>query len=367
MEEPTRILQIVPNMQAGGLEAFIMNLYRDIDKSKIQFDFLVHYNERKFFDDEIEMLGGKIYRFSLRDDNRLIKYIHDLNQFYKNHSEYNIIHCHMSSIGFINFLIAKRNGIKVRIAHSHNTNTEKTIKGFIKSLLIKPLKYISTHNFACSSEAGEYLYRKKKYEVIPNSIDLEKFKFNENVRKIYREKLNINEKLVIGHIGRFEKQKNHKYILDVFKAVHDIKENAFLLLAGSGSLLEKMVDYSKQLGIYDNILFLGVIDNAHEFYQALDVFILPSLFEGLPVVGVEAQVSGVRCLFADNISKEILISDYSQFLPIDRENIDDWKEQILISKSYDRTKVFEQIKNTKYNSKTTAKWLERFYLQVLKK
>lgn len=241
-----RVLQIVPNMQAGGLENFIMNIYRKIDRESIQFDFLVHYKERKHFDDEIEKLGGKIYRMTLRDDNNIFKYMADLNSFYKEHPEYKIIHCHMSSIGFINFFIAKKNGVKVRIAHSHNSNTEKNIKGFIKSVLIKPLKYISTHNFACSSEAGKFLFGKRQFEVIPNAIDMELYRFNSETRKQERERLNIENKLVVGHIGRFELQKNHKYIIDVFKEVIKVDESIVLLLAGDGSLIEKIKLYVKR-------------------------------------------------------------------------------------------------------------------------
>jgi len=300
-----RVLQIVPNMQAGGLESFIMNIYRNINRDKVQFDFLVHYQERKHFDNEIEKMGGKIYRFSLRDDNNLIKYINQINKFYKEHPEYKIIHCHMSSIGFVHFLIAKKNGVKVRIAHSHNSNTEKTVKGFIKSLLMKPLKYVSTDNFACSTEAGKFLYKKHPFEIIPNAIDLEQYRFNPIVREQKRKELGISNELVLGHIGRFELQKNHKYILDIFQDVLKINPSCILLLVGDGSLYDEIKMRAKQLNIEKHIQFLGIIKDANNLYQAMDCFILPSFFEGLPVVGVEAQVSGLKCLFSDTITKEV--------------------------------------------------------------
>lgn len=356
-----RVLQIVPNMQAGGLENFIMNIYRKIDRESIQFDFLVHYKERKHFDDEIEKLGGKIYRMTLRDDNNIFKYMADLNSFYKEHPEYKIIHCHMSSIGFINFFIAKKNGVKVRIAHSHNSNTEKNIKGFIKSVLIKPLKYISTHNFACSNEAGKFLFGKRQFEVIPNAIDMELYRFNSETRKQERERLNIENKLVVGHIGRFELQKNHKYIIDVFKEVIKVDESAVLLLAGDGSLIEKIKLYVKKINIESNVKFLGVVKDANKLYQAMDCFILPSFFEGLPVVGIEAQVSGLRCLFSSAITKEVKISQLTKFLGIKKKNIEEWKENILNFEKYDRENIYDAVKDSKYNIKTMVSFIQNFY------
>lgn len=357
-----RILQIVPNMQSGGLENFIMNIYRNIDRTKIQFDFLVHYKEKKFFDDEIESFGGKIYRFSLRDNNNIFRYIKELDSFYKEHKEYKIIHCHMSSIGFINFLIAKRNGIKVRIAHSHNSNTEKTIKGFIKSLMIKPLKYISTDNFACSTEAGKFLYKNHAFKIIPNAVDIDKYRYNEEVRERERKRLNIENNLVIGHIGRFESQKNHKYIIDIFKEVLKDDTSAILLLAGDGSLKKEVEQYARELQISSNVKFLGIVKDPQNLYQAMDCFILPSFFEGLPVVGIEAQVSGLKCLFSNKITPEVKISYLTEFLGISAEDIQQWKSRILQSYYYDRNNVFEYIRNTEYNVKVVAKWLEKFYI-----
>lgn len=360
-----RVLQIVPNMQAGGLENFIMNIYKNIDRNKVQFDFIVHYKEQEYFDQEIEEMGGKIYRFSLRNDNNLIKYVIELKAFYKAHPEYQIIHCHMSSIGFINFFIAKLCGIKVRIAHSHNSNTEKTLKGFFKSIMVKPLKYISTDNFACSTEAGNFLYKKFPYKIVYNAIDIDKYRYNDEMRTKIRKEMKIEGKLVIGHIGRFELQKNHYYIIDIFAEV--IKENpsAILLLAGDGKFKKKIEEYVEKLQLSQNVRFLGVIKNANELYQALDCFILPSFFEGLPVVGIEAQISGLKCIFSNTITKEVKISNLVEFLGIHLENIQQWKNSIIEPVNYDRNAIFEEIKDTQYNIKIMAKWLQEFYISKL--
>lgn len=358
-----RILQIVPNMQQGGLENFIMNLYRNINREKIQFDFLVHYKKNKYFDDEIEELGGKIYRFTLREDNNIFKYIVNLNSFFKKHKEYKVIHCHMSSIGFIVFFIAKLNGIEVRIAHSHNSNTEKTLKGFIKSILMKPYKYFSNVNFACSQDAGKYLFRNKKFEVIPNSIDVEKFKFNKEKRKEIREKYNIDNDFVIGHIGRFNIQKNHDFLIDIFNEIVKEKLNAKLLLIGTGELESKIKEKIEILKIKDKVLFLGTRNNTNDFYQAMDCFVLPSFFEGLPVVGVEAQASGLPCVFSDEITPEIKINNNIKFVSL-KECAKQWAKEINeISSDLNRERYYKTVQSI-YGIEKLKEKMERKYINL---
>lgn len=359
---PIRILQVVPNMQQGGLENFIMNLYRNIDREKVQFDFLVHYTRKEYFDEEIENLGGKIYRFNLRENNNIFKYMIQLNKFFKEHKEYKVIHCHMSSIGFIVFNIAKYNGIKIRIAHSHNADTEKTLKGFIKSIIIKPYKYVSTINFACSKKAGEYLFKNKTFEIIPNAIELEKYKFDYNIRENMRKKLNIkNDELIIGHIGRFERQKNHIVLIDIFKKIVDKQNNAKLILIGNGGQESLIKEKVKSMNLEKKVLFLGIRDDVNKLYQAMDCFLLPSLFEGLPLVGVEAQTSGLSCIFSDTITQEIKISDNTCFLSLD--NLDKWVDEVLSKKEFDRNDGYKNALNSQYNIKNIAKNVQKIYTE----
>lgn len=318
-DKTIRILQIVPNMQAGGLENFIMNIYRDIDREKVQFDFLVHYMENKDYDNEIEKLGGKIYRFPLRNNNNIIKYVFQLNKFYKKHKEYKVIHCHMSSIGFINFLIAKKNKINVRIAHSHNSKTDKTIKGRLKKIMMLPYKYISTINFACSSEAGKFLFGNKKFEIVPNAIDVTKYKFSKSKRTEIRKKMGFEENdIVLGHIGRFNIQKNHEFLIKIFQKLYSKDKKYKLLLIGDGELKSNIENECKQYNILDGVIFTGVVSNTYDYYNAMDLFVLPSLFEGLPVVGVEAQANGLPCIFADNITRELDLT-YIKYLPLNEK------------------------------------------------
>ncbi len=367
MNEPIRILQIVPNMQQGGLENFIMNIYRNIDRTKIQFDFLVHYQEKKFFDDEIERMGGRIYRFSLRDDNNILKYIKQLNQFYKEHKEYKIIHCHMSSIGTINFLVARNNNIMIRIAHSHNSATEKNLKGISKRLLMLPYKYVSNVNFACSESAGKYLFKNKKFEVIPNAINTKKFRFNEKKRKEYREKLGISRtQFVIGHVGRFNVQKNHKFIIEIFNEYLKKNENAMLLLIGDGELLEKTKVLCNKLRIEKNVIFLKNISNIYDYYNVMDLFILPSLFEGLPVVGVEAQTNGLNCLFSDRITDEAKLIDTVEYLNLKQKKWVEKFEQKFVTIEEDRLKNYNKISSSKFDIIKISKIIQEKYLNFIK-
>lgn len=211
-----RVLMVVSIMNSGGIENYIMNVLRKIDRNKIQFDFLVHHQREGFFDKEIEALGGRIYRLPVLDDFNLIKYLRELNIFFKHHPEIQIVHGHLSSLAFFYLWFAKKNNIKWRIVHSHGAGYLKTVKGFAKNLLFRGAKTHGNIFYACSQEAGEYLFNKGKFEIMPNGVDSERFTFKRNVRTEIRNYLKINNEFVIGHVGRFNLQKNHKFILSLF-------------------------------------------------------------------------------------------------------------------------------------------------------
>ena len=360
--ETIKVLHVVPNMQAGGLETLLMNIMRNINRDKIQFDFLVHYKERKFYDDEIEQLGGKIYCFSVREDSNFLKYIWQLNKFFKTHKEYKIVHCHMPSVGFLVLLIAKIHGVKVRVAHSHNNSCENTLKGRIKRFLIQFEKYLSTDNFACSNDAGKFLFGNRKFTVLPNAIDLDRFKFNGAKRKQIRNELGIDDDtMVIGHVGRFCEQKNHNKLIDIFYNYQKTNKNSVLVLVGEGELLESIKEKCKNLNIDNKVKFLGIRRDTDFLYSAFDAFVFPSLFEGLGIVLIEAQMSGLKCYTTDVfVSKEALISDRLTYLKQDDKR---WDTKIAKDNKYDRINVkFNDNKNN-YDIKTLCQRLERFYLK----
>lgn len=366
-----RVLHVVPNMHAAGLETLIMNIYRKIDRSKVQFDFLVHYKEKHFYDEEIESLGGKIYRLSFRNDGNIAKYIRDLDNFFRN-NHYEIVHGHMGSTACFYLGMAKKYKVPIRILHSHNTSTEKNIKGIIKQQMLKVSTLFANEYFACGKKAGEFLYKDKEFTIIHNAIDLEKFKPNAMVRDMYRKEMNLEDKVVIGHIGRFNSQKNHKFILDMFSEFCKRNQNSNLILIGEGETESDMKKYAVQLGIDDKVIFLGVKKNINELYNIMDIFILPSLFEGLPVVGVECQAAGKKTLLSNTITNEISLTSLVEFLPIQGEKvIENWVDKLEEKLNENNTINIEEIhyklfKNG-YEINTEAQRIEKIYIDFLKK
>lgn len=351
-----RILHFVPNLFSGGTETFIMNMYRNLDKDKFQFDFIVHTNKEGVFEKEIELLGGKIYRFPIKDNKNFTKYKKDLNKFFLNHKEYKIIHGAMPSIGYIYEKIAKKNGIKVIIAHSHSASHDRNIKGYIKNYTSKKMKNYSTINLACSNKAGNYLFKNNYYEIIHNAIDLKKYRFNNDNRNKIKNSLNLTDKIILGHVGRLSSEKNHIFLIKLMKI---LPKNYVLLCVGSGKKERKLKQIVKKENLVDRIIFVGNINNVNDYYQAFDLFLLPSLYEGLPTVAIEAQISGLSCILSNNITKEVSLTNDMKFLPL---NVEVWKNQIIQTelsrkkidetnfKDYDITKEVKKLENIYENS-----------------
>ena len=258
MTEPIRVLQVVASLNAGGMENYIMNLYRMVDKSKVQFDFVVHHAAVGLYEDEIQELGGKIYHFTVLDDKNVVKYISELNRFFDEHKEYQIIHGHLSSLAVFYLGVAKKYNVPWRIAHSHGAGFLHTLKGTAKYLLFRTAKWNANVRLACSTEAGKYLYGKDTFEFVPNGIDVDRFTFDENKRIEMRKMLGIRDEYVIGHVGRFNLQKNHEYLLRIFKEVQQKTPNIKLLLLGEGELFSKIQNLAEDLEIKDKIIFAGV-------------------------------------------------------------------------------------------------------------
>ncbi|MEA3323455.1 MAG: glycosyltransferase, partial [Patescibacteria group bacterium] len=251
-EQPIRILHIVGIMDQGGIETLLMNLYRNIDRSVIQFDFLTHSTQKGFFDDEIMSLGGKIYSvvnpFSITG---ALKYQKALSDFFTEHPEYTIVHSHMNTFSGIILNIAKKSGVKKRIAHSHATDIENPIKrqiGHISKILGQNS---ITHFFACSKAAAKWSFGKQvaKTMIFKNAIDLSQYRFSNKIRSEYRKQLNLEDKYVIGHVGRFTEIKNHSFLIDIFSKLHATRNNTTLLLIGDGPLLKDIKHKVKELGL----------------------------------------------------------------------------------------------------------------------
>lgn len=363
-----RILQVFGRMDRGGAETMIMNLYRNIDRTQVQFDFVVHTEDECAFDDEIIKLGGRIFRVPRFVGKNFFSYIKAWNKLLDENSEWKIIHGHVRSTASIYLTIARKKGL-YSISHSHNTSTESGINGIAKKLLQLPIRFIADSYFACSLNAGEWLFGKKicssdKFYLLNNSIDASKFRYSEEIRKKIRNQFQLDNRVVIGNISRFNPQKNHEFLIEIFKEIHKKEKNAVLLLVGDGEDRKKIEKKVFDFGIEENVHFLGVRSDIEKILQALDLVLFPSLFEGLPVSIIEAQAAGVPCLLSDTISSECKLTDCVSFFPLTKTAAE-WAEVALERAKLPHYDTFELIKENKYDINHNADWLLSFYKSKL--
>ncbi len=359
----TRVLMVVPNMHRAGMETLIMNIYRNIDRTKVQFDFLVHYTNRFDYDDEIEELGGKIYRMSVREDHDLLKYLRELKQFFKSHPEYRIVHGHMESFGFLYSRAAKKAGVRTIIAHSHNALVEPNVKGIVKHWMNKPWKYYANVLFACSEKAGKFLFGEKAFTIIRNAIPCEDFVYNADIRETCRREMGLAGKTVLGHVGRFDLQKNHSYLLDLFAEYAKVHPEAVLLLIGEGKRMVSVREKCQALHLQDKVRFLGVRKDMAQLYQIMDLLVLPSLFEGLPVVGVEAQAAGLPILVSDTVTRELCVTEMVEMLSLN-ESAEVWVRKIdEMLETKKRRDTLADMNAAGFNIRQTAEYLQKFYME----
>lgn len=306
----------------NGITSVIMNYYRKMDKRNMKIDFVVINEISEEYRNELQINGAKI--FYLPRKNNPIRYILGLKDILKS-NKYDVIHIHgNSSLMAIETAIAKYSKIPVRIVHSHNTTCNyKVLHKFLQPIL----KRTANYRFACGEEAGKWLFKDNDYELIKNGIDLNSFTYNEEKRSEFRNKINARERKVIGHIGNFIYQKNHEFLIDFFYELIKKDKNYLLLLISDGELLEKMREKVDRLDISENVLFLGKTTEVSNYLQAMDIFVLPSNFEGLPVVLIEAQALGLPCIISNKVSTEAKLTSLVDFLPINDTLV--WVNKIL--------------------------------------
>lgn len=358
----------------GGVESFLLNYYKNFDTNNIQMDFISNTPDT-VYKKEVAALGGKIFNVCSKKKNPL-RFKKDMENIFKNHSnEYDAIWVNLCSLANIDYLkYAKKYGIKRRIVHSHNAaNMFGKLKETLHNYNKKRIDRYATDFWACSDSAAKWFYEddilnSKKFRIIKNAVDTEKFSFDNNIRNEYRKILNIEDKYVLGNIGRFHFQKNHEFLIDVFKEVKEKCNNSILLLVGNGDLEENIKEKVKNLGLEESVIFLGMRDDVNKIMQAIDIFLMPSRFEGLPVAAVEAQSSGVRCLLSDTITKEIKVTDLIEFIRAkSKEDVNVWRDKILEYKlGYDRREMNEDMKKSGFEIKEAAKNLEDFLCGNLK-
>lgn len=366
-KEPIRIAQIMGKWVGGGVEAVVMNYYRHIDREKIQFDFICDDDSTCIPKEEIESLGGKV--ILIPPYQKVLKYHKELKKILKD-GQYKIVHSHINALSVFSLWAAKSAKVPVRIAHSHSTSNKKEWKKTLLKNLLRPFsKVFATDYFCCSELAGRWLFGNKTYDkgkvyLLNNAIDVDKFKYNEKVRKQKRKELNIKDnQLVIGHIGRFVQQKNHEFLIDIFNEIHKQNKNTILLLAGDGPLKEEIKIKVKELGLEKNVQFLGQRNDANELYQAFDAFVLPSLYEGLPVVGVEAQAAGLPCFFSTDMTKETKVLETTMFISTDT-SAKEWAKAIFKdAKKYKKHDTKEEVSKCCFNIDIEAEKLEKKYIE----
>ena len=358
-----RVLHVLDKISIdSGVSSVVMNYYNSINHNRVIFDFMLNEEPSPEIRSYIENNGSSIYIMPGLKVANLFIYIKALKEFYR-HYDYKIIHGHVANSALFYLGLAKN--VPYRIIHSHNTNASDIMWKRIRNWgLNRFIGFVANQRFACSTEAAEFLFGKKQnFEVMYNAVDIDRFSFNQKARDEIRVELGINNKKVIGHIGRFSAQKNHEFIIDIFFQMYQTDNNAILMLIGNGDQYDYIKQKVKYHKLEDVVLFIGTVTNTCDYISAMDIFILPSLFEGLPLVAVEAQASGLPVLLSEKITREVSVTDKVVFLPLQKEL---WVEEVLTVEIGDRTSAGQRVKKSRFDIETQTDWLCSFYEELLK-
>ena len=365
MDKPIRILNVVGKMDIGGTETLIMNIYRKIDRNKIQFDFMVHTEEHCTFDDEIISLGGRIYRLPQYNVKNHFTYKKKWNEFFKNHGEYKILHAHMTGPAAVFIPIAKKYGCYT-IAHSHTAGAKGGVRQSVINAYQIPIRFETDYMMACSEEAAKWTFGKNALKrtnirIIKNGIDTDRFTKSEEKRKEIRNEFDLENKFVMTYIARLHPMKNHLFLLDIFKEVLKRNDNSGLLIVGEGSEREHIQSRIRELGIEDKVILTGVRQDVDKILAAADVFCMTSLFEGLGIVLIEAQACDVKCICGDNIPQEANVTHSLTMLSLNELPAEWAKECLKYKDGYTNPNAKKLIKDSGYDINDTVRWLEYFY------
>ena len=382
MSSPIIVLHVVGRLDIGGAESRIMDLYRNIDREKVQFHFVQHTSDRCAFEEEVERLGGRVYHVPRFNVKNYFTYKKAWKGLFQTHSEIKVVQGHMTSTAAIYLPIAKKAGVEITIAHARSAGVDPGLKGHLTRFLRRDLYKKCDYRFTCSGMAGESVFGNqkeisRKATFIPNAIDVDKFKFNKGVREQIRYELGIRDKFVIGHVGRFSHMKNHKYMLQILEqCIRMEKERGLsetvLMFLGDGDLKEEIMEQAVAMGISSRVLFMGNKRDVYRYYQAMDYFLLPSLYEGLPGTAVEAQASGLKGIMSDSVTAEAVVTDLIQMRSI-KEEPKIWAEEIMRASQKQiedscgdeevrRSSYAEVVKQASFDVKEQAKRMQEFYL-----
>ena len=371
VEEKIIVLHVVGRLDIGGAESRIMDLYRNIDREKVQFYFVQHTADKCAFEEEVLKYGGKVYhvpRFNVRN---YFEYKKAWKEFFNSHPEIRVVHGHMTSTAAIYLPIAKKAGVEITIAHARSAGVDPGVKGKITNFLRRNLYKKCDYRFTCSNLAGESVFGNQKQEnrkavFIPNAIDVDKFAFDRATRDDIREELGIADKYVIGHVGRFAPMKNHVYMLEILEQCTKIEREkklpeTVMMFLGDGPLRDEIEKKASEMGLASRILFMGNKKDVYRYYQAMDYFLLPSFYEGLPGTAIEAQASGLSGIISDAVTEEAVVTDLMQMRSI-KEDACVWAEEIMKQPIRERQVYADKVKNASFDVKEQAKKMQDFYL-----
>ena len=378
MTEPIRVLHVLGGTGLGGAESRIMDLYRQMDRGRIQFDFLVHSSavkrasddasarEPQFYDQEIRKLGGRIYVLPKFRMYNYLTYRHAVKVFFAKHHEYRVVQGHMTSTAGVYLPLAKRAGVPVTVAHSRSAGTGRGLKALATKVMRHNLYRRADYCFACSEAAGIDAFGAKcvkagRVRVIHNAVDVAKFRYDPDRRDAVRHRLRLEDRLVIGHVGRFHYPKNHPYLIEIFAKICGVRDDAVLVLVGDGEGREAAERRCAELGVRDRVVFAGNQRCPEDYYQAFDFFLLPSFYEGLPGVLVEAQAAGLRCLVSDTVTREAQATDLVTYMSIELPP-GEWARAILAQASYDRRDTYSELAEKGFDVREQAWHYADFYL-----
>lgn len=367
MTEPIRVLQILGIVAGGGVEAVIMNYYEHIDRTKVQFDFIVHNDNKIDITPKVEAMGGRVYKVTPYYKNP-IAFMYGIYKVIRNH-HYRIVHSNMNTLSAFPLFVAWLAGVPVCILHNHSTSSPGETKRNIMKYILHPFaRFFANHYLACSQLAAVWMYGKDladsgKVTVINNAIDFSKYAFHPEKRKTLRKALGLGDEFVVGHVGRFMFQKNHAFLLDAFAAALKKKPHMVLLLIGDGQLRPKMEEKAQQLGIGAQVKFLGIRSDVQDLYNVMDLFVLPSHYEGLPVVGVEAQANGLSCLFSTAVTRETKLTKNAVFFDLS-QGAERWAEKIVSCTGERNLEVEQEMREAGFDIDASALKLEHMYEQM---
>lgn len=364
--KPIKVLQMIASLYRGGSQSVVMNLYRKIDRTKVQFDFIIDHEKYDDYRSEIEELGGKIYVLPTFKGTNIFEVKKAWNDFFVNHPEYKILHSHSRSYASIYIPIARKYGLKT-IIHSHSTSNGKGITSIVKNILQYPLRYQSDYYMACSKDAGKWLFGEKvinssNFYILKNAIDVKKFIYDEKIRKQYRKEFNVENQKVFIQVGNYIETKNHMFSIGCFEKLLKLDSNCKLYFIGAGntSIQKNVSDIIKEKNLQNNVFMLGVRDDVDKLLQMADCFVMPSIYEGISLAAIEAQASGIKCILSDTVSSEVRIVDNCFILPLDKTK---WLEE-MNRENIKRMKNNDLLVSKGYDISISSKWLEDFYRKI---